>query len=105
MTQTEQIKNYLEQGNSLTPLEALDKFNCFRLSGRIHEIRAMGINVASELVSGPNGKKWARYWISKENVSEGHLNAIEGHFIEPRQSYSYPLSTEQSGKQEQLLWI
>ena len=37
--QRKQILAYLQSGNQLTSLEALQKFNCLRLSARIHELK------------------------------------------------------------------
>ena len=38
-SQTQLIKNHLEQGLSITPLEALNKVGCFRLGARIWDIK------------------------------------------------------------------
>ena len=38
MSQNKQILEYLEQGNTLTALEALEKFDCFRLASRINQL-------------------------------------------------------------------
>ena len=38
-SQNKQIINYLKRGKSITPIEALNRFGCFRLSGRIHNLR------------------------------------------------------------------
>ena len=38
-SQKQMIREYLEAGNTITPMEALTKFGCNRLSGRIKEIR------------------------------------------------------------------
>lgn len=37
-TQKELIREYLERGNSLTPMDALELFGCFRLATRIFEL-------------------------------------------------------------------
>ena len=37
-SQTKRILAYLRAGNRITPLEALRKFNCFRLGARIADI-------------------------------------------------------------------
>ena len=39
LSQKEQVKKYLEEGNTLTPLEALNKFGSFRLGAIIHTLR------------------------------------------------------------------
>ena len=59
-SQAQQIRNYLEKGNKLTPLEALNLFGCFRLSARIHDIKESGCNINTEIIE-VNGKKVAQY--------------------------------------------
>ena len=38
-TQNLQILSYLKKGKPITPLEALEKFGCWRLSARIYDLR------------------------------------------------------------------
>ena len=45
MSQTDAILQYLAQGNTITPLEALQMFGCFRLSERVREVEAIGIPI------------------------------------------------------------
>lgn len=66
-TQNNQILDYLESGLSLTPIQALAKFGCFRLSGRIHDLRSRGHNIKTETVE-LNGKRFAKYSMEKEVV-------------------------------------
>lgn len=66
-SQNEQIKNYLEKGKSITPIEALNHFGCLRLSGRIYDlIHDHGLPIKSELVE-INGKRVARYSLPAAN--------------------------------------
>lgn len=62
MTQTEAIRKYLLSGRSLTPLEALSRFSCLRLSARVLDLRDTygADSVRTEMVS-INGKRVARY--------------------------------------------
>lgn len=60
MSQNKQIKAYLDAGNSLTPIEALMKFGCFRLAARIKELRESGMNIET-LYEELDGKRFARY--------------------------------------------
>lgn len=62
-SQTERILEYLLEGNSITPLEALQKFNCFRLGARIADIKARGYLVYSEFVDTPTEKRVKRYYL------------------------------------------
>ena len=62
-SQCKMIKDWLEKGNTLTALEALDMFGCFRLASRIHDLRDRGINITMTYVQGLNGKRYAQYSI------------------------------------------
>lgn len=69
MTQTEQILDYLKQGNSLTPIEALNLMGCFRLGARIYDLKAMGHDIRTKMIS--NGEKtFAMYYMEKSNITE-----------------------------------
>ena len=60
MTQNQQIKSYLEKGKSITPIQALEKFGCFRLAARISDLRNYGLNIATKIVT-KDGKTFASY--------------------------------------------
>lgn len=60
-SQTDRILDYLLTGKSITPLEALDLFGCFRLGARIADIRQKGYLVYSEFITTPTGKRVKRY--------------------------------------------
>ena len=66
-TQNQRILNHLQKGRKITPLQALDKFDCFRLSARINEIRNDGYPVQRDTVKTKSGKHVARYFM---NTSE-----------------------------------
>lgn len=62
MTQNEAILSHLRNGNKITPIEALDKFGCFRLGARIHNLKQDGEEIKSRLVV--HGKKrFSEYWL------------------------------------------
>jgi hypothetical protein len=74
-TQTDQILAHLKNGGTLTPLEALDKFGCFRLGARIWDLKREGHEIQTEFVSVGNQKKVARYrmsWNENAPVVEVH---------------------------------
>jgi len=57
-SQTERILIFLLSGGTLTPLQALKKFDCWALSSRISNIRALGrYNIKSELIVVKGSKK------------------------------------------------
>lgn len=63
-SQNSRIANYLIAGNTLTALEALDKFGCIRLPSRINDLRNRGMNILTEMIE-VNGKRIAKYSILK----------------------------------------
>lgn len=61
-TQNQRIKEYLENGHKLTPLEALNLFGRFRLASRISDLKKQGMNIKTEMVTDANtGKQYASY--------------------------------------------
>ena len=64
-SQNKQILEFLNHGFIITPIHALNQFQCFRLSARILELKKQGHNIKSRLHH-ENGKKFSVYWIEKE---------------------------------------
>jgi hypothetical protein len=65
-SQLKEIRHYLESGGKLTPLEALDKFGCFRLAAIVHNLREEGLNIKTTMVK--QGKKsFAEYSIDNSD--------------------------------------
>lgn len=62
-SQCAKIRYWLESANTLTSIEALQMFGCFRLASRIHDLRDRGVNIAKTMIYGPNGKRYAQYSI------------------------------------------
>ena len=62
MNQNQQIAKYLNKGKALTPIEALNKFNCFRLAARISDLRNDGMLIRTKIVT-KEGKSYASYSI------------------------------------------
>ena len=62
MSQCEDIKAHLQAGYSLTALEALQRFQCFRLAARIADLKKEGMHIdAVMVVDEDTGKVYARY--------------------------------------------
>lgn len=55
-----QIRKHLESGKSITPLEALRLYGCFRLGARIYDLRAEGMTIETNLIE-EDGKRFAEY--------------------------------------------
>ena len=65
MSQELEILMELKRGHRITPLDALREFNCFRLSGRILDLRKQGYNIKTDMIELENGKKVASYFLEK----------------------------------------
>ena len=61
MGQISDIAAHLRSGQSITPLEALRLYGCFRLAARIHDLRADGYVIHADNVILANGKTIAKY--------------------------------------------
>lgn len=68
MSQKKQILNYLKTNKrGLTPLDAWKKFHCYRLGARIHDLRAEGHDIRTDLEDNVNGEgRHARYFLMGE---------------------------------------
>ena len=65
-SQCEMILKYLQTHKTgITPLQALDKFGCQRLSGRIYDLRDEGHNILTNMIEVKdrfgNAKRVAQY--------------------------------------------
>jgi hypothetical protein len=61
MSQNKQIADYLNKGKKLTPIDALNKFGCFRLAARIADLRNEGMNIVTRTIKLENKKQIAQY--------------------------------------------
>jgi hypothetical protein len=60
-TQTLKIQRWLAQGHALTPLDALKRFNCFRLGARCWELKQQGWPIQKRMVTVQSGSRVAEY--------------------------------------------
>ena len=63
-SQCKKILKYLQEGHSITPIDALNLFRCFRLGARIADIKNMGYNIVTEMVVVGDGKRVAKYHLA-----------------------------------------
>jgi hypothetical protein len=49
-SQNKRIEKDLKRGKKITPIMALKRYKCFRLSGRIFELRERGLNIVSRMI-------------------------------------------------------
>lgn len=68
MNEINGIREWLKAGNSLTPLEALNRFGTFRLAVVINRLRARGMRIKTEIIEDEaTGKRFARYSLERGN--------------------------------------
>ena len=63
-SQCKQIAAWLNEGKSITQLDALRMFGCMRLASRICDLRERGMNIKTEKIVTPTGKMVASYRIA-----------------------------------------
>ena len=61
MSQKELILKHLRQHKSITPLEALKEYRCFRLAARIKDLRDSGHSILTTRQDSQTGSKFAEY--------------------------------------------
>lgn len=66
-SQNKQILNHLESGKTITPIDALNLFGCFRLGARIHDLKSEGYDIKAE-IKVVNGKRFAEYILDRDTT-------------------------------------
>ena len=62
-SQCRNILEHLKHGFTITALEALDEFGCFRLASRISDLKKGGVPIDSKYISLSNGKRVKQYYL------------------------------------------
>lgn len=66
-SQTKLIAQWLKEGKTLTQMDALNMFGCFRLASRISDIKTKyGWQIATDKITTPTGKRVASYRLISE---------------------------------------
>ena len=61
-SQNARIAKYLQEGNSITPLDALNLFGCLRLGARIADLKdRYNMHIITNMVTTSTGKRVASY--------------------------------------------
>jgi hypothetical protein len=61
--QNARILAHLQSGRTLTALEALEWFKCFRLASRVCDLRKAGYDVQKRTIKTNSGKSVAEYYL------------------------------------------
>ena len=65
-SQCTKILHDLIAGKRITPIYALEKYGCFRLSARIKDLRKVGWVIKTEIVRARSRKRIAQYYMENE---------------------------------------
>lgn len=65
-SQCNQIAEWLQQGYSITSLEALNRFGCMRLASRIHDLRERGMDITACKIKTNTGKWVTEYVLTRQ---------------------------------------
>lgn len=68
VSQCNAILEYMRRGNTITGLEALNLFGCFRLPARIADLKKVGHIITSKMVKLANGKRVAQYTLVEPSL-------------------------------------
>lgn len=63
--QHRRILGYLRMHGSITPIQAIRVFNCYRLGARIWELRQDGHRIRSRLIKSRNDKHFCQYILER----------------------------------------
>lgn len=69
-SQKANVRAWLLDGRSITPLEALNRFGSLRLSAIIFRLREEGLPIEMERLQVSPKKRVARYFIKPENLNK-----------------------------------
>jgi hypothetical protein len=64
-SQCDMIAEWLNQGYSITQLDAFTMFGCFRLASRIHDLRERGMQINACKITTNTGKRVCEYVLAK----------------------------------------
>ena len=67
-SQCAKILQDLIEGKRITPIDALEKYGCFRLSGRIHDLKRAGWQIKADSILTESGKRVAQYYMEVEKT-------------------------------------
>jgi|TARA_R100000030_G_C3251002_1_gene122993 hypothetical protein len=87
-SQKSKIMKWLDDGNSITPIQALEMFGCFRLAAIIHSIKHQekeymeGRELITTMVTNKFGVKYGSYKlkskkiVTQRNIKERNLKVL-----------------------------
>ena len=76
-TQKQKILKYLQEGETITQLEALKMFKCFRLASRMTDLKKLEVPFDSVMVETPTGKHVKAYYIPEAFAKKRSIDMDE----------------------------
>ena len=78
VTQKSKIMSHLQSGQSITPIDALERYGCFRLAAIIHTLKNdYGMDIKTELIKNKFGTKYGKYTlVTNVNVDEDKVKLL-----------------------------
>ena len=64
------ILQHLQAGETLTQIDALGLFGCFRLASRVNDLRQAGWNIQTTIIK-EDGKRYAKYHLPSQATGLG----------------------------------
>ena len=77
VTQKSKIMSHLQSGQSLTPIDALERYGCVRLAAIIHTLKNdYGMDIKTELIKNKYGTKYGKYTLANLNEDEDKVRLL-----------------------------
>jgi len=77
VTQKSKVREHLQSGRSITPIDALERYGCFRLAAIIHTLKNdYGMDIKTELIKNKYGTKYGKYTLAKLNEDEDKVRLL-----------------------------
>ena len=77
ITQKSKIRAHLQSGQSITPIDALERYGCFRLAAIIHTLKNdYGMDIKTELIKNKYGTKYGKYTLANLNEDEDKVRLL-----------------------------
>tara|TARA_R100001594_G_scaffold148569_1_gene204073 strand:- start:234 stop:695 length:462 start_codon:yes stop_codon:yes gene_type:complete len=105
-TQRSKIKQHLESGQPITPIDALERYGCFRLAAIIHTLRHEdGMNIEKELIKNKFGTKYGKYTLIQEkHVFQEEEESKLKLLLNMREYTDYKIRNGSDGNERYLQW-
>ena len=95
VTQKSKIKKHLQSGQSITPIDALERYGCFRLAAIIHTLKNhYGMNIKTELVKNKYGTKYGKYTMVNLSEDEDKVSLLLKIYGYDNVVFKYSISQE-----------